>query len=56
MRMVSGHIYTTFKYADLEITPPTMSTGQNVTLKATVTNTGSRVSDEVGSLALPLQH
>ena len=39
--------YTTFKYSDLKITPTTVKAGQNVTVSVTVTNTGSRVSDEV---------
>ena len=39
--------YTTFKYSDLKITPTTVKAGQNVTVSVTVTNTGSRASDEV---------
>ena len=39
--------YTTFKYSDLKIMPTTIKAGQNVTVSVTVTNTGSRTSDEV---------
>ena len=39
--------YTTFKYSDLKIMPPTVKADQNVTVSVTVTNTGSRISDEV---------
>ena len=39
--------YTTFNYSDLKVEPPTVKAGQNVTVSVTVTNTGSRTSDEV---------
>ena len=39
--------YTTFKYSDLKIEPTTVKAGQNVTVSVTVTNIGSRISDEV---------
>ena len=45
--------YTTFKYSDLKIVPTSIKTGQNVTVSVTVTNTGSRTSDEVCSWNIP---
>ena len=48
--------YTTFKYSDLEITPSTVKTGQNVTVIATVTNTGATTSDEVKIMIKSLNH
>ena len=36
-----------FKYSDIKIEPTTVKAGQNVTVSVTVTNTGSRISDEV---------
>ena len=39
--------YTTFKYSNLSITPTVIKAGQNVTISVTVTNAGSRTSDEV---------
>ena len=39
--------YSTFKYSDLNIAPTTVKAGQNVTVSVSVTNTGSRTSDEV---------
>ena len=48
--------YTTFKYSDLEITPSTVKTGQNVTVTATVTNTGATTSDEVEITIKSLNH
>ena len=45
-----------FKYSDLEITPSTVKTGQNVTVIATVTNTGATTSDEVKIMIKSLNH
>lgn len=39
--------YTTFNYSNFKINPTTIKAGQNVTVSATVTNTGNRTSDEV---------
>jgi len=42
-----GLSYTTFRYSKLSVDPPVAQTCQNITLKATVQNTGSVSSDEV---------
>ncbi len=47
-----GLSYTTFKYANLTITPASVPEGQNVTVSVDVSNTGSRSGDEVAQLYL----
>ena len=39
--------YTTLKYSGMKIEPTIVKAGQNVTVSVSVTNTGSRTSDEV---------
>ena len=46
-----GLSYTTFKYSDL-IIPPTLHTGDSLSVKVTVTNTGDRLGDAVVELYL----
>ncbi|HET8770081.1 MAG TPA: glycoside hydrolase family 3 C-terminal domain-containing protein [Gemmatimonadaceae bacterium] len=45
-----GLSYTTFEYADLRISPDTMAPGGTTTVRARITNTGSRAGDEVVQL------
>jgi beta-glucosidase len=45
-----GLSYTTFAYADLRITPDTMGPAGSATVRATITNTGTRAGDEVVQL------
>jgi beta-glucosidase len=42
--------YTTFEYSDLRITPDTLAGDGTATVRATITNTGSRAGDEVVQL------
>jgi len=45
-----GLSYTTFNYADLEVTPPEVDAGDIVQVRCTVTNRGKRAGDEVVQL------
>ncbi len=45
-----GLSYTTFEYSNLRIAPDTIDPNGTVTVRATVTNTGSRAGDEVVQL------
>ncbi len=45
-----GLSYTTFRYSDLKIPGPALRPGGRLTVSATITNTGSRESDEVVQL------
>jgi len=42
-----GLSYTTFKYSNLRVAPPSMATDATTTVSVDVTNTGSRAGDEV---------
>ncbi len=45
-----GLSYTTFAYTDLRITPDSMQADGTTTVRATITNTGTRAGDEVVQL------
>lgn len=45
-----GLSYTTFEYADLEITPKVITPNETATVRLKVTNTGQRAGDEVVQL------
>ena len=45
-----GLSYTTFKYANLRASAPTLAAGGTVTVRVDVTNTGARAGDEVVQL------
>ena len=45
-----GLSYTQFKYADFIVSSPSLSPAENVTVSATVVNTGTRAGDEVVQL------
>ena len=45
-----GLSYTTFAYSDLRITPDAMGPAGSATVRATITNTGTRAGDEVVQL------
>jgi beta-glucosidase len=45
-----GLSYTTFGYSDLRITPDSIGTAGSATVRATITNTGTRAGDEVVQL------
>lgn len=45
-----GLSYTTFEYADLRISPDTMAPDGTTTVRASITNTGTRAGDEVVQL------
>ncbi len=47
-----GLSYTTFEYSNLVITPTSVSEGQNITVSADISNTGSRSGDEIAELYL----
>ncbi|WP_298545328.1 beta-glucosidase BglX [uncultured Aquimarina sp.] len=59
-----GLSYTTFKYKDLKISAPSFSSGGNLSVSVTVTNTGKRkgkevvqlyIRDLIGSLTRPIK-
>jgi len=45
-----GLTYTSFEYKDLEVGKSTLSTGESLEIKATITNTGQRFGEEVVQL------
>jgi beta-xylosidase len=45
-----GLSYTTFKFDNLSVEPPTIGTGGEATVRVEVTNTGSREGDEVAQM------
>jgi beta-glucosidase len=47
-----GLSYTTFSYSNLVVTPASTTVGQEITVTANMTNTGSRVGEEVAQLYL----
>ncbi|MEZ4771620.1 MAG: glycoside hydrolase family 3 C-terminal domain-containing protein [Bacteroidia bacterium] len=47
-----GLSYTTFSYSNLTLGSETIKSGENISVSATVTNTGSRAGDEVVQLYL----
>jgi beta-glucosidase len=47
-----GLSYTTFSYSNLQVTPTDATIGESVTVTVDVTNTGSRVGEEVAQLYL----
>ena len=45
-----GLSYTTFKFDNLRVEPPTIGTGGSATVKVDITNTGAREGDEVAEM------
>ncbi len=45
-----GLTYTSFEYSDLDMAKSTVSTGESIEIKATITNTGQRFGEEVVQL------